>query len=171
MAKQKQYGFPFREAIINLIECCESCKYLGVVSDNRLNFKHQINLLENKVAKAIGILSKLRYLLPSSRLLLLYHALVQPHTLYALPLWGSSFPSYLNKMQRLQNKGMRVIVKAKFRDSVTPLYYKLKILKISELCEYEITKLMHQRSKGLLPTYLSSIFTDISSIHSYSTRS
>ena len=154
----------------NLIECCESCVYLGVVLDNKLNFKHQINLLENKLAKAIGILSKLWYL-PSSTLLLLYHALVQPHILYVLPLWGSSFPSYLNTMQRLQNKAIRVIAKAKFRDSVTPLYYKLKILKILELREYEMAKLMHQRSKGLLPTHLSSIFSDISSIHSRSTRS
>ena len=113
----------------NLIECYESWKYLGVVLDNKLNFKHQINLIENKLAETIGILSKLRYLLPSSSLLLLYHALVQPHILYALPLWGSSFPSYLNKMQRLQNKAIRVIAKAKFRDSVTPLYYKLKIPK------------------------------------------
>ena len=84
----------------NLIECCESCKYLGVVLDNTLNFKHQIHLIENKLAEATGILSKLRYLIPSSTLLLLYHALVQPHILYALPLWGSSFPSYHNKMQR-----------------------------------------------------------------------
>ena len=155
----------------NLIECCESCKYLGVVLDNKLNFKHQINLIGNKLATAIGILRKLRYFLPSSTLLLLYHALVQPHILYALPLWGSSFPSYLNKMQRLQNKAIRVIAKAKFRDSVTPLYYKLKILKISELREFESAKLMHQRSKSLLPTHLSSIFTDISSIHNRSTRS
>ena len=80
-------------------------------------------------------------------------------------------PSYLNKMQRLQNKAIRVIAKAKFRDSVTPLYYKLTILKISELREFEIAKLMHQRSKGLLPNHLSFIFTDISSIHSRSTRS
>ena len=66
----------------NLIECCESCKYLGAVLD-KLNFKDQINLVENKLAKAKGILSKLRYLLPSSTLLLLYHAFVHP-TFYML---------------------------------------------------------------------------------------
>ena len=58
------------------------------------------------------------------------------------------FPSYLNKMQRLQNKAIRVIAKAKFRDSVTSLYYKLKILQTSELREFEIAELMHQRSKA-----------------------
>ena len=41
------------------------------------------------------------------------------------------------------NKAIRVIAKAKFRDSVIPLYYELKILKISELGEFEIAKLMH----------------------------
>ena len=53
-------------------------------------------------------------------------------------------------MQHLQNKVIRVIAKAKFRDSVTPLYHKLKILKISQLREYEIAKLMHQRSKAVV---------------------
>ena len=67
------------------IACQESCKYLGMNLDSKLLFKSHIKQIEVKVAKGVGILSKLRFLFPKSTLLL-YYALVHPHLLYALPL-------------------------------------------------------------------------------------
>ena len=55
------------------------CKYLCVTIDNKLNFKAFINHVESKIAKSLGILGRLRYLFPSSTLLLLYFSLLQPH--------------------------------------------------------------------------------------------
>ena len=95
--------------IDSLVSCQETCKYLGVYLDFKLNFLHHIRQVESKIAKAVGILSKLRSLLPKSTLLLLYHALIHPHLIYALPLWGCTFSSYLQKLQLLQNKTIRII--------------------------------------------------------------
>ena len=47
--------------------------------------------VKSKVAKAVGILSKLRSLFPKSTLLLLYHAPIHLHCIYALPLLGLLF--------------------------------------------------------------------------------
>ena len=80
------------------------CKYLGVIIDSKLNFKDFINHVESKIAKTVGTLSRLRYLFPSSTLLLFYFSLLQPHLLNELLLWGSTFPSYLTNLQRLHNK-------------------------------------------------------------------
>ena len=41
-------------------------KYLGVILDCNLNFRQQMKSLETKIARAIGILYKLKYLLPES---------------------------------------------------------------------------------------------------------
>ena len=71
--------------------CQNSCKYLGVYLDSELHFQSHINQIEIKVAKALGILSKLRFLSPKSTLILLYYALIHPHLLYALPLWEVLF--------------------------------------------------------------------------------
>ena len=71
--------------IDSLVSCQESCKYLGVYLDFKLNFLHHIRQVESKVAKAVGILSKLRFLLPKSTLLLLYHALIHPHLYMPFP--------------------------------------------------------------------------------------
>ena len=50
--------------------------------DSKLLSKNHIKQIEVKVAKDVGILSKLRFLFPKSTLLLLYYALVHPHLLY-----------------------------------------------------------------------------------------
>ena len=52
------------------INCFESSKYFNANLDNKLNFKSHVCIIENKVARAIGILSKLRYPFSSSALLL-----------------------------------------------------------------------------------------------------
>ena len=38
------------------------CKYLGILIDNKLNFKQHIQLVESKIAKLVGILNKLRHI-------------------------------------------------------------------------------------------------------------
>ena len=116
-----------------------------------MHFQPHINQIEIKVAKAVGILSKLRFPFLKSTLILLYHAFIHPHLLYALPLWGSTFPTYVTKLQRLQNKALRIIFNCKQHDTLTPLFHKLEILKIRDLYHFEICKLMYLHSKKSLP--------------------
>ena len=85
------------------------------------------------MARSVGILCKLRYLIPSSALLLLYHSLIHPHLLFGLPLWENANQSYLNRLQGLQNKTIRIITDSKLRMPTNPQYYKLGILKLPEL--------------------------------------
>ena len=99
------------------IASCNTSKYLGVITDDKLNFKTYIHNVENKVSRSVGILSKLRFLLPSSTLLQLYYALVHPHLLYGLLLWGCTFRSYLFKLQSFQNKA---VSNSKFKAPLTP---------------------------------------------------
>ena len=54
----------------------ESAKYLGITIDDQLSFKKHIALLENKVARSVGVIAKLSYYLPSVRLVNLYYSLV-----------------------------------------------------------------------------------------------
>ena len=53
------------------INSSQICKYLGVLLDDKLNFKPHILQLEAKLAKAVGIFSKLRHILPLPALRLL----------------------------------------------------------------------------------------------------
>ena len=153
------------------LTCADSTKYLGVILDNQLYFKLHVALVQTKLCKAIGIMSKLRHLFPSSTLLQLYYALFHPHILYELPLWGNTFSSYLQKIQRLQNKAIRIITNSNNRATVVPYLREHGILKISDLYQFEIAKIMHQFSTQSLPSCFADLFDRISNIHDRRTRS
>ena len=135
---------PHVTLIVNnlLILSCDKAKYLGVFIDSRLNFHSHIKSVENKVARSVGILSKLKHFLPSNSLLKLYYAFIHPHLLYGLSIWGCTHKSYLSKLQTLQNKAVKIIGGGKYMDHATPFYSKLKILKIPELYKHEVAKLI-----------------------------
>ena len=152
------------------LACSNSSKYLGVVLDNQLHFKVHIANVITKLTRAVGIISKLRYFFPSATLLLLYYALVHPHLLFGLALWGNTYSTYIYKIQRLQNKAIRIITNSNARASANPLYRKLGILKVSDLYKFEIAKIMYQHSKQSLPSCFSAFFDNLNDIHNQRTR-
>ena len=81
-----------------LIPQTSAANYLGITIDTDLKFCNHIVLIEHKVSRTIGILSKLRHFLPQSALLKIYYALIHSQLMYGLPIWGSTFPSYINKL-------------------------------------------------------------------------
>ena len=93
----------------SLISCFNSRKYLGITVDNKLNFKTHIDKITSKISRSVGILSKLRYIFPTSLLVVLCHSLVHSHLLFGLTVWDSIFPLYSVKLQKIQNKAIRII--------------------------------------------------------------
>ena len=112
------------------LNATSSVKYLGILIDSKLTFTEHLKKVENKLARATGILSKLQTTLPPKSSLKLYYTLFHPHLLYGLIVWGSTYPSFLNKLGKLQNKAVKLVARGKFCDKATPYSAKLKILKI-----------------------------------------
>ena len=116
------------------IQPVDQAKYLGVILDCNLNFRQQLKSLETKIARAVGVLHKLKYLLPENTMLNLYYALVHSNLIYGILLWGNTFPSYVSK---LQNKAIRIVTGKNWNDSANPLYQKLNILPLVSLLNFE----------------------------------
>ena len=114
---------------------------LNISIDSKLNFQKKLIEIERKISRAVGIMFKLKSLLPQEALLKLYYALIHPHLIYGIIVWGSTFSTYLNGLTKLQNKPMKIVGGGKFRDSATPYYIKFKVLKVPELYRYETANL------------------------------
>ena len=67
-----------------LIPCKKFSKYLDIMMDHNLNFKSHIHTTVSKLARSVGILNKLQFILPPR--LLLYYSLIHPHLLFRLPI-------------------------------------------------------------------------------------
>ena len=70
----------------------------------------------------------------------LYFALVHSSLLCGIIVWGSVFPSYLLKLQILQNKAIRIITGTHFRETINLIYAKRNILKVNNLYNLKIAK-------------------------------
>ena len=66
------------------ISISNSAKYLGVTIDSLLKFDKHISSVEHKISRAVGIIYKPRYFLPTNALINVYYAFTHPHLLYGL---------------------------------------------------------------------------------------
>ena len=103
-------------------------KYLGMNLDQHLNYKSHIERIAQKVARATGILWKLRKFLPAKTYLNLYNALIKPHLLYGLVIWGSTDPCTTQQpLQLLQNNAARAITGISRFEHITSSFGRLNI--------------------------------------------
>ena len=154
-----------------LISTEKSAKYLGVIIDTNLNFSDHIKAVELKIFRAVEILHKLKFVLPSKSLVTLYYSFIHSHLLYCLVVWESTFPTYLNRLAALQNKAIKVIGGCNYNDSATPLYLEFEVLKLVELYKLEVAKLIYDCIHNNIPYSLSNMFIQTSQISARTTRS
>ena len=89
----------------------ESYKYLGVTIDTNLSWSTHTDVLSNKVSSRIGPLRRLRPYLTNFTATLAYNATIAPLFDYCDVIWDCCV-SAASKLQRLQNREARVILKS-----------------------------------------------------------
>ena len=90
--------------------------------DDKLNFLEHIKFLEKRILRSVGILSKLKNYLREHGLFKLYHTLVDSHLIYGLIVWGNTYPTYLAKLIKLQNKALRPVIGSGWYQNALSLY-------------------------------------------------
>jgi hypothetical protein len=84
-------------------------KFLGVILDECMTWKHHISHVASKISKSVGIMYKSSFCLSKSALRLLFYALLYPYLQYCITVWGSTYPSNLYRIVLIQKRVIRVI--------------------------------------------------------------
>ena len=145
-------------------------KYLGIILDSRLTWKHHVNEICKKLGRSLGMIYKTRKLCNENILRSLYFSLFNSHASYGLAVWGQCQSENFSKIERLQKRIIRAIKFADFNAPSKPLMKELQILSIKDLYSTKIASLMWDFDHGLLPHSLSSLFTRRSSLHNINLR-
>ena len=145
-------------------------KFLGVLMDEHLSWKHHTVELCRKLSRASSILFKLRHFCPLETLISLYNSLFFSFLLYGLIVWGLTFVSYLNPLFTLQKKVLRCIKFEPFSAPSAPMFQPLKILKLEDTLHLNILTFVYKAINKLSPSHFHNYFHLSTSVHKIGTQ-
>ena len=148
----------------------EFVKYLGIFIDQHLSWSYQVNTMSTKLSRGIGMLSKIRHYVSKDTLCAIYYAIFNSILVYGSHVWGQNFNRHIQRLEKLQNKAIRIINFANFRDSVSKLYKTSRILKLRDMITVQNFLFVHDELKGHLPIALSNKHHLACTSHRYNTR-
>ena len=78
-------------------------KFLGVMIDEKLNWKAHVSYISGKIWRVIGVIIEARNL-GKKALLSLYYTLIYPYLTYCHQVWGSTYQYNIDTLEKLQNR-------------------------------------------------------------------
>lgn len=155
------------------IEQVQSIRYLGLHPDSMLSWSVHIMKLCNKIAPKVGLLRRLKHIVPVECLKNIYQTTVQCHIDYCITIWGFTSSAYLDKVQRLQNRAARIITGKYDRFNIRGinLVKELGWLNLRQRRDYFTAIFVFQALHGTSPDHMVDLFTYSGDINLYNTRS
>ena len=99
--------------VFNNVSQTYSQKHLGVILDFKLKFEEHLNNVLAKVNKAVGLLRKLRNILPRTTLITIYKAFIWSHLDYGDVLYNQAFnSSFKEKLESFQYNACLALIGA-----------------------------------------------------------
>ena len=146
--------------------------FLRIILDENLTWKSHISHIARKISKSIGVMKKASFYVSESSLKMLYFSLTYPCMQYCTLVWGSTYPSNLNRIVLPQKKAVRIIGKEAYDAYTEPIFQRLKILTFNQTYWFHLRKFMYTYlyHRQMLPLNFNSFFQHISEIHVYNTR-
>ena len=148
----------------------DKTKFLGVTIDENLSWKNHIDGITKTISRNVGMINKLKFIIPERILRTLYCTLVLPYINYGILIWGKACKTYLEKIHKLQKWAVRIISNSHYRSHSAPLFQKHDILNVHDSYKLELGVFMYKYFNGLLPMSFNTFFTKLSDIHNYDTR-
>ena len=142
-----------------VIETKDNIILLGVVLDSKLNFSEHINSICKKASQRIGVLMRLRNLIPMKSKLILFKSAILPFLTYCHLVWHFCKASDTRKLERLQQRGLGAV----FKDNNSTYEQLLEKADLPTLLNsrlQDLCILMYKVKHKLCPTYVSNIFKE-----------
>ena len=148
----------------DILNQSKEINYLGILLDPNLTWKNHIEKVKNETVRFASV--------PRQCLTVLYNSMVLSKVSYALETYGLASKKCLNELQTLQNRILRILYFKDRRYPTNVLHIELNFLKINDLYELKILKLMHciYHNDKIVPEVFKNYFHTNERRHNYATR-
>ena len=149
------------------LEPISNFNFLGIIINENINWSKHINKISYSISKTIGIIRKLKNVLPSSVLLTIYNSLILPQLTYGILVWGYES----NCIFKLQKMALRAMTSSKYNAHTNPLFKKMHLLKVGDIHTVQQLKFFYKLTQNNLPAYFNSfLIRRQHNIHEHLTR-
>ena len=159
----------------NPIEWVEEFKYLGLIITSKLSFSKHINKVSLNISRLTGIFTNLRSIVPIHIMFKIFYALVYPHLINHVVIWGSAPSSHLRILSIRLNNILRVILGVRWVEGrpdmhTDDMYRANNVLKIESIFKLVLFKLLKSLLDGHLPDMFTYLLGPHISNRNYNTR-
>ena len=124
-------------------------KYLGLILDPTLNYNHHISSIIRTVLHKMTLLAKIKKYLNNNVSLLIYKTMLLPYLDYADVIFHKSNSSDLSKLQRLQNRSLRICLGYERKYSTDKAHKKAGVPFLCDRRRAHVLNFMYLRKKNV----------------------
>ena len=145
--------------------------YIGITFDPLLSWCEHENYISSKSSQRIGLIRRIKFYFPHDVINMLANALFMPHFDYCSPVWTNCNNTLLNSLQICHDRLPYILLSADVRTRIDDMMNSLNWVKLNKRWDKHLFVMLFKCLTHNVPSYLSSHFTYIQSVHSHSTRS
>jgi hypothetical protein len=153
-----------------VLELCDKVKYLGIIIDSLLKLHDHIIYTANKIAKKVGYLARIGKYLTQWTKILIYETIIAPHYEYCSSIFLNANEKDIIRLQKLQNKAMRIILKCDWYTHSVDMLKKLNWLSISEKIRYKSLVFIHKTLSKEQDNVFKDLYKKNKEVHNINTR-
>lgn len=147
---------------------CSETKDLGIMLDESLSFYSHTYYIIKKINARINLMYRLSSYISDYTKVLIYKSMIAPYFEYCSTLLVNINEECVNKLQKCQNKAMRIILRVNRYTPIRCMLDALCFLSVRERIKFNVSVFIYKMKNNLLPDYLNRII--VKSDHNYSTR-
>lgn len=121
-----------------MIERVENTKYLGVIIDSGLRFEDHCDYVLKKIGKKVSFLNKIGNDITGYARCTVCKTIIAPHFEYCATLLMAMGETQLTKLQRAQNRAMRMILKCDRYTRVERMLQTLRFMSVRQRMRYNV---------------------------------
>ena len=141
----------------NLVQQLSFIKLLGVTLDNKLNFHVHIANLCRKVGRQVGVLNRLKRLVPVEARIELYNSFILTHLNYCSTVWHFCRKGDSDKLEKLNERALRTVFQDKSSSYETLLNQARKTTLYNRRMQ-DIAILIYKALHNQSPQYIKELF-------------
>ena len=140
------------------IKRVQMVQYLGLIVDENLYWNAHVDYVCMSLVKFFGIFNHVKHFVSKRIARQLYFSFIYSRIYYGIEVYGSCADEQLSKLQVMQNKLLKLLLKLDYRTSTSLLHYNMILLKIADIHTVNILSFVNECRAGRNPDIFKNFF-------------